>query len=435
LFEAKKDNSAKQQIGGFGVFGSQVPKSSFGGQKPEDSKPPGKDDNKPEITKPVFAAKKTEDIGAPKSGGLFDSKKDTKQNPVDYSSKEGSKPKIQFKLGGAISALKNDDNNEESKGGVSSKGVFGSSAKPETGKSVFPTIGKKDDAKSPFLTAKPEGKPSPFGDSKDKPEGGIKDPNREGVKPSSTTPPFLVKKDDKKDPKGPVEEKAGDDKKPEGPKSSEIEVIKKMSIDQVKQTTMNSTSLEDIFSSWYNKIENQSDAYKKHAKQLKKEELELYDTITTLESLNQYSERVIQDYGQSISTMEHLARQQEHLMKSLDDVETDVDQVISKKTRPGHGFHKMINGYEPIEVGNYRQQMDAKAKNVNQTLDRIEDTIYGLGKVLSSSRTDAAQEDNKESEEFGNILNKSYDTLRWIQDTACDLNYQIELIDRELQNL
>jgi hypothetical protein len=213
-----------------------------------------------------------------------------------------------------------------------------------------------------------------------------------------------------------------------------------MTLEQTKKTALDSTTLEDIFSSWYNKVDSQSDSFKKHAKRLKTEELALYDSITTLESLNQYSERVIQDYGTSLGTMQELAKQQEYLMSALDRIEDDIDDVLRKKSQGSSGVNRLrgmfgLEEYQPIERGNYRQQMFSKSHAVNTTLDKIEENVSGLSKMLSVNNSESALATSEESAEIGKILNNSYESLRWIQDTACDLNYQIELLDRELAEL
>lgn len=465
LFSSKPKSDNKPSGGLFGsnsggdkAEGEKKSSLFGGGQSSSSPKPSGENSGlgsyqQPSLSKPTSEKPSTD---KPAGGSSLFAKKtestseSSKPNTLSFAKPKEDEKKAEAPKAGmfaAVNSLKKDDQKKEE-----SKSLFG--AKPTSsvafgkpaaeGDAKGSVFGSKDDKKesASVFAAKPDAKASPFGAPKDKPSEGIKDPNALGLKPSKPGMFGNLSKTQSKDAKA-GEENKGESKEAGGikldaPKSSEIEVIKKMSLDQVKKTTLDSTTLEDIFSSWYNKVENQSESFKKHAKLLKQEELELYGSITSLESLKQYSERVIQDYGTSISTMEHVAMQQEYLMKALDDIDIDVEKVLTKKNKSGPNFQNRLLGasnYEAIEVGNYRQQMDAKAKNVNQTLDRIDDTVQTLNNVLSSNKTEKSSNDNGEAEEVGNILNKSYDTLRWIQDTACDLNYQIELLDRDLDNL
>lgn len=106
-----------------------------------------------------------------------------------------------------------------------------------------------------------------------------------------------------------------------------------MDLNQVKKTSLDSSSLENIFSQWYDRIESQSDSYKKYAKRLKEEELALYDNIFTLESLNKYSENVIRDYTGTIGTIEEVAKQQEDLMTALDSIETGINEALKNRNQ------------------------------------------------------------------------------------------------------
>mgnify|MGYP006281466187 CR=1 FL=1 len=213
-----------------------------------------------------------------------------------------------------------------------------------------------------------------------------------------------------------------------------------MDLAQTKKTALDSSTLEDIFSSWYNKVDSQSDAFKKHAKRLKLDELSLYDSISTLESLNQYSESVTQDYGTTLGAMQDLAKQQEHLMNSLDKIEDDIDTVLRSKTQGISTLNRIRGSFNPedhdvVERGNYRQQMHLKAHSVNTNLDKVEDTINSLSKVLSVDGRESAQAETDGHTEIGKVLNQSYDSLSWIQDTAYDLNYQIQLLERDIEEL
>ena len=231
--------------------------------------------------------------------------------------------------------------------------------------------------------------------------------------------------------------KGGEAEKKEPEKKNNIELIKKATLDNAQKLNLDSLTLEDLFSSWYSKVEAQSKMFKNQAKNLKRDELTLYDNIGTLESLNKYSERVIQDYGTSLSTMQGLAKQQEVLKSALDKIETDVDEAIKKKHHGINRFRGMPGSSDEEMKGkiNYRQQMSAKASTVNQALDQIEETVTNFSSVLSANNPDNTVSEDGEDFQIGKVLNQSYDSLRWIQDTAVDLNYQIELLDHELSSL
>jgi hypothetical protein len=476
-----EDNSKSQEISK-GLFGDA------GGQSK-----PDKINIQTNENKSVFGSSAT-------SSSLF-AKKDDK--PKEVENKEGTPKTSNALFGGMTESKKDDapKQDDKPKGGMFAMkstqpagGMFGTKPnggatasigpgskspflngkkpeekndKPEEKKSVFPPTtptpandkkgslpryeSKKDDKPNPFGSDKKENKPGLFGATK-------KDENSSpfGAKDGKETKSASIfggpstEKDSGDKVSKPIgfslnEEKKGEEGKsnanPAAPvfKESDVEVIKKISLEKSKMSELDSTTLEDIFTSWYNKVESQSDGYKKHAKKLKKDELALYDNITMLETLKNYSERVIQDYGTSLTTMQDLANQQMVLMKSLDDVEDDIDDVIRKKNQGINTYNRFrgIPGSDNddfIDRTNYRQQMTGKAHVVNTTLENIDDAIHNLNKALSTSNSNSAQV-NEEHSEIGKVLNHSYDSLKWIQDTACDLNFQIELIDNELSQM
>lgn len=210
----------------------------------------------------------------------------------------------------------------------------------------------------------------------------------------------------------------------------------------IDKSSLDSKKLENIVIDWYNKVEKQSEMYTKHAKQLKFEELSLYENISTLENMNQYSERLIQDYGACLNTMQELSRQQKELTDVLDKVENEIDNAL-KSNNTAHsleGLQRIRFMHEQrditnIEKSNYRQQMDMKAEAVNYNLDEIEKSIQSISKAVSQKNTDVINFDQDDSDEVNRVMNQSYEALRWIEDTAYDLTYQIELLDRELKEM
>lgn len=212
-----------------------------------------------------------------------------------------------------------------------------------------------------------------------------------------------------------------------------------MDLNQVKKTSLDSSSLESIFSQWYDRIESQTDSYKKYAKRLKEEELALYDNIFTLESLNKYSENVIRDYTGTIGTIEEVAKQQEDLMSALDNIELGINEALKNRNQNNYAVNFAwgiySNQYRINENGNLRQQLDQKTEVVDRGLNDLEDTISSLSKVLSLKESESNQSADDSSTTFDKVLNQSYESLRWIQDHALELNYQIEQIEREIQNI
>lgn len=236
------------------------------------------------------------------------------------------------------------------------------------------------------------------------------------------------------------EGKKEEDKKEE-PKVSNIEVIKKMDIQQTKKTVLDSSSLEEIFSTWYNQVDSQADSFKKCAKRLKEDELMLYDNITTLDSLRQYSEKIAHEYETTLDTMQGIANQQQSLMNLLDGIESGIEDELSYKNQKMNSLNILRGVFTPdhtqgkIQGGNYRQQLDQKASIVNENLNNLESVIQSMSKVLSVTENESNQADSQDSSTVDKILNHTYESLRWIQDHAIDLNYQMELLEQELEHL
>ena len=212
-----------------------------------------------------------------------------------------------------------------------------------------------------------------------------------------------------------------------------------MTLDEQQKSNLDTLTLEDLFSSWYTKVETQSKMFKNQAKDLKKDELTLYDNIGTLESLNNYSERVIQDYGTTLTTIQGLASQQKTLMEALDVIEDDIEDAVRKKQQGINTYNRFrgiptAGDNEMNNQINYRQQMAQKAKDVNVALDDIENTVQKFGNIISI-HPENGESENEDAVQIGKVLNQSYDSLKWIQDTSINLNYQIELLDNELANL
>ena len=234
------------------------------------------------------------------------------------------------------------------------------------------------------------------------------------------------------------EEEKGDAKK-EAPKINEVELIKKMDLNQVKKTSLDSNTLENLFAQWYDRIETQTDSFKKYSKRLKEEELALYDNILTLESLNKYSENVVRDYTGTIGTIEEVAKQQEDLMLALDNIEMGIDEALKNRNQNANSFD-FIRGYTPgshirYENSNLRQQLDYKTHSVDASLNELEDTVSSLSKVLSLKESESSQSDDYGSMTFDKVVNQAYESLVWIQDNALELNYQIDIIERELESI
>jgi hypothetical protein len=480
----KKDDSKQSALPGFDKKDekpTEEKKGSLFGAKPAGglfaAKPAEKDTSeapgwslggapsKPSSGSSLFGAKKDDDEEKPKNAGL---------------DKEDSVKKSLFGSGGSSLFGKKDEKTEEKKDekkeapkasltitpGSGAKSPF--AAQKEANKSASGSLfgkpaAKPDEKKEPaaegkdskslFGAPKKDDKPSPFGakpDDKDKKEDSAKKPNLFGKTDSkeadakkaspfgakdASKPPLFGAKKSEGDKKAEEEKgKEGENKEQAAPvKPESVEVIKKATLEQSKKMALDTTALEDLFSSWYNQVDTHSERFKKHAKQLKKDELTLYDNIIMLESLSKYSEKVITDYGSGLTAMEDLAKQQEILMKSLDKIDEEIDDAIKKKTRGEHMYNS-FRGYqtpedsEIIDKGNYRQQMAAKAYVVNSTLDDIDGAVNGLGKVLTTNSDETASDEG--SKDINIRLNQSYDVLKWIQDTACELNYQIEVLDR-----
>ena len=147
------------------------------------------------------------------------------------------------------------------------------------------------------------------------------------------------------------------------------DVIHKSSLTDIEKQNIDSKRLEDIASNWYNSIENQSETFAKHAKQLKAEELALYDNISTLESMNQHSNKLINDYSACELTMQELCRQQNGILDVLEKVENELDNAlgtnnINQQHQPFHTIRDFVS-YSSQGISNkganYRQKMDATA--------------------------------------------------------------------------
>ncbi|CAI2360425.1 unnamed protein product [Moneuplotes crassus] len=444
---APKPEGEKKPAGGlFGQISSKPTGGAFGGNtKPEEKKstgPFGAKTTNPATTggstlfgKPTVSSKETTDKTDKPKPSLFgndkqkeqSSKKETTTQPAFGKPAEDKKPgsslfpsKPAEKDAGGMFGKK--PQTEEAKG--PSKELFqklksnDESSKPKfEGFGAKPAEDKKDSTEekktSPFGGASAS-KPSAFGSSK-------------GKLPAFQ--PGAKKEEDKKE----------EQKTNPIAKSNNVELIKKATLDDAQKLGLDSSTLEDIFSNWYNKVEGQSKMFKEQAKVLKRDELLLYDNLATLETLNSYSERVIQDYGITLNTMQGLAAQQKTLMDSLEKIDGEIDEAIAKNQQGINTYNRFRGTHfssddEMNSKINYRQQMANKANDVNHSLDQIESTIKNIGEVVSNNHEKGSSEDEEE-QQIGKVLNQAYDSLRWIQDTAVDLNYQIELLDSELAEL
>ena len=182
------------------------------------------------------------------------------------------------------------------------------------------------------------------------------------------------------------------------------------------------------------KFSSQSDSFKTISKRLKCDEIMLYDNITTLDSFSNFTENAAFEYSTVNGAIEAISKQQKSLMSSLDKIEENLDEVLRERNQQFR-YNSLLSGgsnnhMRRFEGENWRQQLDFKSHILNGTLDQLEDTVHSLSKTISINESED-REDEGESKSFDRILNQSYESLIWIQDTITELTCHIEYIEKE----
>lgn len=69
---------------------------------------------------------------------------------------------------------------------------------------------------------------------------------------------------------------------------------------------MNSKTLEEIFGSWHNSLESQTETFEKQVSKLRDAEIELYENLDSLSVLQETSGKVCSDYRGNLEKINNI---------------------------------------------------------------------------------------------------------------------------------
>lgn len=188
------------------------------------------------------------------------------------------------------------------------------------------------------------------------------------AKPKDTN--VFAKKEDNKE-----EAKAKEDK---GDKDT---TIQKKELSSAAKSRLDNKTLESIIYEWNDKLDLYTEGFKKQAGQLRNQELVLYELTDKSMELEIKSREVLSEFAHTESTVTEVEKQQERLMKELDELDSKLDRYT----------HKRHFSSEP----SIRSEISEKSLNVNLALEQmnkiIQDVNKGLGMFVFSVIIDLSQ--------------------------------------------
>lgn len=123
-----------------------------------------------------------------------------------------------------------------------------------------------------------------------------------------------------------------------------------MGLDEAQKVSMNSKTLEEIFSSWHNSLESQTETFEKQVSKLRDAEIELYENLDSLTVLQETSSKVCSDYRGNLEKVNNIIYTQDIMAEKLNQMEKDLDRELGSKSHYSHinGSHDGLNKKEEI---------------------------------------------------------------------------------------
>lgn len=182
-----------------------------------------------------------------------------------------------------------------------------------------------------------------------------------GAKPVAATNVF-AKKDDKakEEPKGQAKEQA---KEP-----AKAEDLAKKELSSAAKTRLDNQTLEKIIYEWNDKLDLYTESFKKQAGQLRSQELSLFELTDKSMELESKAKEVLNEFTHTEATVTEVEKQQERLLKELDELDSKLDRYT----------HKRPFTSEP----SIRSEISEKSVSVNLALEQMNKIIQDINKGL-----------------------------------------------------
>ena len=167
--------------------------------------------------------------------------------------------------------------------------------------------------------------------------------------------------------------------------------------------------------------------------------------------MQQQSESVKNQYKSNISNLSGVLTQQDEIISELDLIEGELDQKLQQYEND-QDYNRGLQSFGQEEVSlqevplrdrvlQNTKLIDTEIDNLNSKLQGAQqeiDHIKQKGNINSSSQAMKyslqTQSNMKDMESVEKILGSYYQSLKWIQGTAIDLQFQTQEIEQKIQN-
>ena len=82
-----------------------------------------------------------------------------------------------------------------------------------------------------------------------------------------------------------------------------------VALDEVKRKALESKTIEEIFTSWHNRLEEQAKSFEEQTNQMKMAEIELYENLDTLKVIQREGDSVISKYKDNATLVTSIIEQ------------------------------------------------------------------------------------------------------------------------------
>lgn len=226
-------------------------------------------------------------------------------------------------------------------------------------------------------------------------------------------------------------------------------------------------SLSKISNKWNDQLTRNKKEFDRSTKQLQEYELRLIDQLQAIEAIQSTSTQVVDQYKKNIRELNEVQTHQNVVIDELIQIEAELDKIL-----PQYEDHYRNNFYNASEGSGQRQGIDEatslkdvvfkQAQNIEQSISVLDDELQDVQqkidqhqmkhdkdlvyKSLNASATSPAYQRGRYGADFPGesstqqaaqdiekILGIYYDTLKWVQGSAIELEFQTKELETKIQ--